>query len=123
MKILFVGNARTRKTNIASRLANPDLPFSHKYNPTSGLNVFYYKSYTIYDFAGQESLINSSYRFLNMAEVGIIFTSQDEENNPVEYGNKSVEYYEQLLRKYNPNITIFKVFNTDKNDIKKLLSF
>ena len=116
IKVCFVGNAQTGKTNMVRQLLNQPMSSNNNYYvATLGVEVHPYhvngKTYNIWDCAGniKYGAIRGG-KYLH-GQIFIIFIGGNEANNPIECGNKALYEWIYEIRQVYPNAHIHVVNN------------
>ena len=123
-KVIFIGNACTGKSKMVCYLTNAEY---YSYSATFGAEVDPYVSpngnkYNIWDCAGNQKYGGLKEGYYLGADIAIIFTGGDENNNTPDCGDKSPMYYENLVRDTAPYALIFHVHNPSIDQIKQILN-
>lgn len=122
-KVMFIGNAKTRKTSIARMLLSTNYD---KYIPTLGVEVSVYRgvsgiTYNLWDCAGQHRYCGLREGYYVKANIIILFTSDEEYYNKTKYGFTSPQDYIAMVNNVAPQAIIYHVHNATLDQIKHIL--
>ena len=127
IKVCFVGNAQTGKTNMVRQLLNQPMSSNNNYYvATLGVEVHPYhvngKTYNIWDCAGNIKFGGLREGYYIGGQIFIIFTGGDETNNPIEWGHKTQQQYINEIRNVVSNAQIYAFHNPTLDQIKTILN-
>ncbi len=104
LSILIVGDAGVGKTNLATKLTSTRF-FEERYIETKTIKELIGNSFKIYDFPGQQKSIKIDNYPEDIDKVIIMYDI----TNSISY--KSIEFWEQNIRKKYDDIDIIKIGN------------